>query len=169
MVLSAYISIMDRQPMETFFTIVAGVCVFVIGQVLVKLVIDPVQQLKAAISLTANTLLKHRAKISNATPNDDVSEAVKSHAADLISKAALVSFYPVTEWLFGLPSKAKIKEAAQQLNLIGYGLLGAAQQHENSADFNGKKTNWAIQNTIATDEVERLLGVETSFQGKRRK
>ncbi|WP_455917653.1 hypothetical protein [Pseudomonas cerasi] len=148
---------------STFSTIVAGVTVFVIGQVLVKLTIDPVQQLKAAISLTANTLLRHQAQITNATPNDEVSAAAKSHAADLVSKAAVVSFYPAVAFIFRLPSKANVRKAAQQLNLIGYGMLLAAQQFEDSPSHSAKKTNWASQNSLALKEISRLLKAETSY------
>jgi hypothetical protein len=80
-----------------------------------------------------------------------------------VSKAAVISFYPAVAFLFRLPSKANVRKAAQQLNLIGYGLMLAAQQFENSVDFNGKKTDWAAQNHKAVCDISVLLRVDTSY------
>lgn len=52
--------------MSIFATIVAGVTVFVLGQILLKLVIEPIQKLREAIAEVAFRLANDHAVIHNA-------------------------------------------------------------------------------------------------------
>ncbi|MFP3547945.1 hypothetical protein SB748_31690, partial [Rhizobium sp. SIMBA_035] len=57
----------DLQWFTPVFTIFGGILIFIVSQAVLKLVIEPVQQFKGAIGLTANTLLRHHDTISNGT------------------------------------------------------------------------------------------------------
>ncbi|WP_439858203.1 hypothetical protein [Pseudomonas syringae] len=138
-------------------TMTGGVVIFVISQVILKTVIEPAQQLRAAIGETSNTLLANRGKITNAVTDTELSAAVRKHAAELMSKSAVLSWYSMARFLFGLPTKANIKNAARELNLIGYGTLGVSE----SARF---KESSAMALSKSVGKIEILLGVPTSYE-----
>lgn len=102
------------------FTIFAGIAIFIISQTVLKLIIEPVQQLKAAIGLTAHTLLRHQAKILNGMEDAELSAKIYDHAAELVSKAEVIVCYQIAALLFRLPSRRNVVDAARELNGIGH-------------------------------------------------
>ncbi|MFJ3471019.1 hypothetical protein [Pseudomonas sp. NPDC090201] len=153
------------QVVTSLLTIIGAICVFIVSQVVLKLVIEPVQQLKAAIGLAANTLLRYQGKITNASTDEEVAQMVKSHAADLMSKAEVISGYCLARWVFGLPTRKDIRSAAQELNLIGYSLLSAFTQHQEPHERPTDIFKLAKSNSEALSKVAKLLKVSTSYPG----
>jgi len=50
--------------MTTFvLTVLGGVLIFILGQILLKMVIEPVQKLKKSLGTVSNTLLLHPSEI----------------------------------------------------------------------------------------------------------
>lgn len=116
-----------------FYIIIAGVIIYVAGEIIVKLVIDPVQELKRVIADIAFKLI-HYSHVYRIAPSGDVDasgeEAQKSvdpekleQAADEYRKLAsmlnagyrLVPFYAIAKLLFFLPREADIIEARNEL------------------------------------------------------
>lgn len=150
--------------METFvLTVIAGVLIFVLGQIVLKLIIEPAQELKRTLADTSHVLLLHQANLTNASFDKEVSAEVKLKSAEIVSKSHALLWYPVTRVLFGLPSKAHILSASRQLNLISYGMLVESKQFEDSPAYNAPKTDFARENALAIREVGRLLGVKTRY------
>lgn len=151
------------QVVTSAVTIVGAILVFIVSQIVLKLVIEPVQQLKGAIGQTANTLLRYQPKITNAASDEEVSAMVKGHAADLMSKVEIISGYRVARVVFGLPNKADIRSAALELNLIGYSLMSAytqlQQPHERPPDL----FKLASGNSMALTKIGKLLRVSTTY------
>lgn len=102
------------------FTIFAGIAIFIVSQTVLKLMIEPVQQLKAAIGFTAHTLLRHQAKITNGMEDAELSAKIYDHAAELVSKAEVIVCYRAAALLFRLPSRRNVVDAARELNGIGH-------------------------------------------------
>jgi hypothetical protein len=107
-----------------FETILSGVLVFVIGQLVLKLVIDPVHALKGVFAEISQGLLVNTPFIYNPTVlNDEQRGIVKDRmlalAAHLRAKLMLVPAYAFWGYVFRLPSKTRIHEAAQDLVAIG--------------------------------------------------
>ena len=70
--------------MNVFTTILAGVAVFVLGQILLKLVIEPVQKLREAIAEVAFYLANDHAVIHNAvTVEKELAQAAYSNLRQL--------------------------------------------------------------------------------------
>ena len=116
-----------------FYIIIAGVIIYVAGEIIVKIVIDPVQELKRVIADIALKLI-HYSHVYRIAPSGDVDasgeEVQKSvdpekleQAADEYRKLAsmlnagyrLVPFYAIAKLLFFLPREADIIEARNEL------------------------------------------------------
>lgn len=115
--------------MDIFATIVAGVTVFALGQILLKLVIEPIQKLREAIAEVAFYLANDHAVIHNAeTVEKEVAQAAYSNlrqlGARLVASKQLVPFYPRLRQLFSLPSSANIQQASQRLFQISNHMYG---------------------------------------------
>jgi hypothetical protein len=105
-----------------FLTIFSGVLTFVIGQVFVKLVIEPVHELKKTLGQISHALIEHANVIANpGVPSkeviDQASKQLRGLSSQLHAHLYLVPLYVVTARIFFLPSKQNVREAST--NLIG--------------------------------------------------
>ena len=103
-----------------FLTIVSGVLTFVIGQVFVKLVIEPVHELKKTLSQISHALIEHANVIANpGVPAkeiiDEASKQLRRLSSQLHAHLYLVPLYGVTARIFFLPSEQKVREASTEL------------------------------------------------------
>ena len=145
-----------------FSTVIAGVLVFLVGQLVLKCVIEPVQALKAAIARVSNLLLLYQAKLTNASCEDAIAEDMKRLSADVISSSYHILWFPVSRLAFGLPSRMALLNAAKELNLLHYGMLQAARKAD-VGDGYGSTSDRAMQNIYAMQRIGRLLGVMTDY------
>lgn len=151
------------QLITFVFTVIGGVLIFTFSQALLKLVIEPVQHLKVAIGQTSNTLLFHQAKIGNAVVDDEVSASLKAHAAELLSKAAIVSGYTRAQRVFRLPTLQDIQEASQHLNLMAHGMMSVARQAETGYESPTCQQRALADNAASLFKVGKLLKVKTTY------
>jgi hypothetical protein len=114
-----------------FYIILAGVIIYVLGEIIVKIVIDPVQELKRVIADIAFKLIHYSHVFKLSTAADTSEEASEKtidrekleQAADEYRKLAsmlnagfrLVPFYPLIRVLFFLPREADIIDARNEL------------------------------------------------------
>jgi hypothetical protein len=115
--------------MNIFATIVAGVTVFVLGQILLKLVIEPIQKLREAIAEVAFRIANDHTVIHNAETVDKAqAEAVSANfrqlGARLVSAQQLIPFYSRLHKFFSLPDQDRIGKAAQRLSQIPNHMYG---------------------------------------------
>jgi hypothetical protein len=116
-----------------FYIIIAGVIIYVAGEIIVKIVIDPVQELKRVIADIALKLI-HYSYVYRIAPSGDVDasgeEVQKSIDSEKLEQAAdeyrklasmlnagyrLVPFYAIAKLLFFLPKEADIIDARNEL------------------------------------------------------
>ncbi len=116
-----------------FYIIIAGVIIYVAGEIIVKIVIDPVQELKRVIADIALKLI-HYSHVYRIAPSGDVDasgeEVQKSVDSEKLEQAAdeyrklasmlnagyrLVPFYAIAKLLFFLPKEADIIDARNEL------------------------------------------------------
>ena len=114
-----------------FYIILAGVIIYVLGEIIVKIVIDPVQELKRVIADIAFKLIhySHVFKLSSSGDLDaaaggkEIAPEKLEQAADEYRKLAsmlnagfrLVPFYPFARVVFFLPKEADIIDARNEL------------------------------------------------------
>ena len=103
-------------------TIFGGVILFVIGQLLSKFLIEPIQELKKAIGEVRFNLAYHRTIIH--TPisrdkegSDKAYDAIMRNSCDLLTKADAIPFYRFLPCQFVLPIK-NIDRAAIDLRAL---------------------------------------------------
>lgn len=110
------------DPLAIFGTVLAGVTVFVFGQIILKLFIDPVQQFKRTLGEITHALEYYADVFSNpgvGTPErqHEANRKLRSLSAQLSADLRVIPFYSVAWRLFFLPSPAATIRARQ--NLIG--------------------------------------------------
>lgn len=129
------------MDMTIFLTILSGVLTFVIGQVIVKLVIDPVQDLKKTIGMVSHAMVERANVISNPgvlekEVMDATSTELRKLSSQLHAHLRLVPFYSRTSRIFGLPSDAQVRKAAEALIGLSNGLYRTS---DNIYEVNAKR------------------------------
>lgn len=103
-----------------FITILTGVLTYVAGQIVVKLVIEPVQELRKTIGQISHALIERANVISNpGVPSDEVITETSKHlrllSSQLQSHLYLVPWYSATAKVFSLPTKDDLLAASKSL------------------------------------------------------
>ena len=113
---------LEKTICTAAFTILGGVLVYVIGQLLSKFLIDPSHELKKAIGEVRFNLAFHASIIHSPiarTPerSDKAYEALLKSSCDLLAKVDAIPFYRLLSRIsFGfLPSEKSIQTAAMHL------------------------------------------------------
>ncbi|SPJ33434.1 hypothetical protein [Kushneria phyllosphaerae] len=105
--------------METFATILSGVIVFVLGQLMMRFVIEPAADLKRELGSITNTFLERaNGEHSVGLRSDDSSILLRQHAAKLMQGLWSIPMYHRVRIFFGLPPAEHIVQAARDLNVI---------------------------------------------------
>ena len=103
-----------------FETILSGVFVFIVGQLALKLLIDPVHSMKKIIGEISHCLCKY-AHITHNPAQFDENEILKIYmevrglAASLSSSMALIPAYRITRHFFSLPSREDLFQARKDM------------------------------------------------------
>lgn len=113
------------------YLIMSGIIIYVVGEIIVKIVIDPVQELKRVIADIAFKLIHYSHVFKLSTSDESAAGTVEKKtdleklelAADEYRKLAsmlnagyrLVPFYPLTRIIFFLPKEVEILDARNAL------------------------------------------------------
>ena len=106
-----------------FLTVLSGVITFVIGQLIVKLVIDPVQEMKKTIGQISHSMIEDANVIANpGVPSEEVmketSKRLRQLSSQLQAHLYLVPQYQKAAKIFGLPSIKKVLAASNSLLML---------------------------------------------------
>lgn len=132
---------------SVFRTILAGVSVFIIGQFIVKLVLEPLVRFKEAQGEVSAVFLRSQASITNATGGSEVAEQIKRAASQLLVQRQAVPFYSALSAVSRLPNENDLIEGCKSLNFIA------------SCQLKVDTSNLEEQ----MSEVERTLGVVVRY------
>lgn len=138
-------------------TLMIGVSIFVCGQILLKLFIEPAIALRGVIGEVCGFTLQNQARISNLSESDEVSDRAKELASKLIASAHSILLYSFVRIVFCLPKKENILDASHSLNAIANTLQPGAREGIDSI-------NWIQQIHEEKDNIARRLSVPTSYQ-----
>lgn len=103
-----------------FFTVLSGALTYVLGQLALKLIIEPVQELRKTVGRIAHALI-HRANVIHnpgiPSPEimDETMTQLRTLSSELQSHLYLIPRYSVTARLFRLPTLKQITEASTAL------------------------------------------------------
>jgi hypothetical protein len=136
--------------MTVFLTVFSGVITFVLGQLAIKLLVDPVHDFRKTVADIALALIEYANVYAN--PGVDgseiekkVSEELRRLSSRLNAQMYLILCYPITAKILGLPSRKKVVDSA--INLIGLS-NGVFQS----------TSNLALVNVERADKIRRRLG-----------
>lgn len=124
-----------------FLTVFSGVITYVLGQLIVKLVIDPVQEMKKTIGQISHSLIEHANVISNpGVPSQEVmhetSKQLRQLSSQLQAHLYLIPTYNLSAKIFSLPAKVNILAASSSL----IGLSNSVyRQSEHIYEHNSKR------------------------------
>ncbi|MGH8446271.1 MAG: hypothetical protein ACREVL_13445 [Solimonas sp.] len=110
--------------MQVFQTVVSGVLVFVLGQILLKMVIEPINKLKQTFATISHAYLIHIKAVYNPVEaTDDEKKKAQDDfrllSGQLCADIRLIPCYGLWRRIFFLPSDAKVYEAARSLIAVG--------------------------------------------------
>lgn len=136
---------------SAFVTVVTGVSVYVLGQIILKGGIEPYNSFREELGKISNVLLINQAKIIN--PNSEIKPDLildlKAASANLMAKYSALPFY-IKKNYFGLhlvPSRSEILRSSQNLNFL-------ASIHEGRS----KESTW--EHIV---EIGHMLKIPTTY------
>lgn len=143
--------------MSIFLTILAGVVTFVIGQVILRIYIEPVQGLRALIGETSAALINYgvlgkKDKEQSIALIQGASEEFRLIASKLESGTYLIPYYRRVSKIFGLPSEADIYTAVSYIIDISNNLGNLKEP---------RGTNIIVEhyNSTKAEKVRKLLKI----------
>jgi hypothetical protein len=141
----------DFMSATVFLTVLSGVLTYVLGQLIVKLVIDPVQEAKRTIAQIAHVLIERANVIANpgVLPDDVMAETAKQLrqlSSQLNTHLYLVPRYKVTSKLFALPPVQNVLKCSSFLIGLSNSL---ARSDEKYIEWNAKRV----------EAIHDLLGI----------
>ncbi|HIF9333770.1 TPA: hypothetical protein ACX6R1_000801 [Photobacterium damselae] len=143
---------MDNQ---VFITVMSGVSVFVIGQMVLKLVLEPIINLKSTFGEISGLFLREQPEIIGAKASDVTREEIFRFSALLLAQKSTIPFYGVTRMFFGLPSTKSLISAARSLNRVG------ALVVEVAPDIGGKSKHKLILESM--ENISKKLKIITDY------
>lgn len=127
-------------------TILTGVSVFVIGQFVLKLVLDPIVSLKKIFGEISAFFLKEQAKITNAHGNDELCNEISRLSSSILANSTAIPFYGFFSFILRMPSNGCIIKSCHSMNLISHNLNPKAQE---KVSVNGSLTILENMKTIS--------------------
>jgi len=108
------------MELTVFFTVLSGVFTFVTGQIIVKLIVDPVNDMKKTIGQISHTLIERAAIIGNPGLSEmevmlGTSEELRALSSKLQAHLYLVPKYSITARIFRLPTFKQVSDASTEL------------------------------------------------------
>lgn len=137
--------------LSVFLTIFSGVAVFVIGQIALKLFIDPIHDFKKVISEISNCLINNAGnyfepeKLS-VEKQGEVAKALLGLSAKLNAQVSIIPLYSKLSRIYSCPSIDKVVVASK--NLIGI-----------SNAMRSNRPNNGILNVYCAQRVQDALGI----------
>lgn len=158
--------------MNIFYTILASVFVFVLGQIVLRFLIEPVQAFKVTIGEVAHKLILHTNLYANPKPRgdnkqqDEAFREFRELASKLQSSIYLIPYYNISSKIFALPTQQKVIEACGNLIAI-YNGVDNKHPHQGVQNFcnaNDVRSNLGI--FIPEDERLNTEDMRESIKGK---
>ncbi|ARM32798.1 hypothetical protein [Legionella longbeachae] len=147
--------------MEVFITILTGVAVFALSQFILKLLIEPIVELKQIIGRISYILLLNQSKLINAVSDEKISNDIKRCSSELLSTYTSIPFNLHIHKIFWLPSYENAFAATKELNMIHYFMCKDAQEYEKQS----RGTHVPFEISRSMSEIGKLLKIKISYEG----
>lgn len=127
--------------MEIFWTVVAGVAVFVGGQLVVKFFIEPWHEYRMLVGRIAHALILYRTAndvpgLVSPAPIDEARRELRSLAGELWQRTHAIPFYgPLSRVCWWIPTHAEIRAASAGLIGMSNSLGGSLERAFSSSGY----------------------------------
>jgi hypothetical protein len=137
--------------MTVFLTVLSGVITFVLGQLIIKLLVDPVHDFRRTVADIALALIEYANVYANpgvagSEVEKKVSEELRRLSSRLNAQMYLIPCYRLTAKIFGLPSREKVVDAASNLIGLSNGVFRSA-------------SDLVLVNVERSDKIRNVLGI----------
>ncbi|OLP18218.1 hypothetical protein BST81_11875 [Leptolyngbya sp. 'hensonii'] len=137
--------------MTVFLTVFSGVMTFVLGQLVIKLLVDPVHDFRKTVADIALALIEYANVYANpgvagSEIEKKVSEELRRLSSRLNAQMYLIPYYRITAKIFGLPSRERVVDAASNLIGLSNGVFRSA-------------SDLALVNVERADKIRDILGI----------
>ena len=127
----------------------SGVLIFVLGQFILKILIEPIQELKKEIAAVLSSLVYYADIYSNPGTGTEeklheASYALRKHACELASKTAIIPFYDLLYSLRILPDKKQVFDAKSRL----IGLSNSVYKSAEEFGYSNSKRAYEIKDAL---------------------
>ncbi|RGP55033.1 hypothetical protein [Pseudomonas abyssi] len=139
-----------------FLTILAGVSVFVIGQFVLKLILEPIVSFKESLGALSASVLGIQRKITNCAATPDDRKEMHLVISMILVKKQGIPFYPTVARLLRLPSEQDLIESCRTLNFISTEMVKEMSMHKGGMAG-------TIEISEGLKEVSDKLGVRVDF------
>lgn len=141
--------------MNTVFeTVIAGVSVYVVGQILIKFVIEPILEFRSFLGRVTQFFLRNQGELISAEGSESTRNELFVLASELLQKRQSIICYSHLSFIYGLPSSKKVLNAARSLNQIGNRVRTGKDER-------------ADEQVIIYDEMQKIenyLGINVSYK-----
>jgi hypothetical protein len=155
----------ERITLTSVFTVLVGIFVYVVGQLLSKFFIDPIQELKKVIGEVQFNLALYAPVISTSLArsqerSDKASEAFMKSSCDLLARVNAIPLYRALSARFPcfLPSREAVTAAAKALRGLSHSVY---EKNEKSSSNNQiEETRRLEENKKYVASIEKCLQLE---------
>ncbi len=142
--------------MSIFSTVISGVLVFVVGQFILKLTLEPIVDLKKVFGEISALFLSRQAKIRNANADQQTANEIKRLSASLLSQKQAIWGYNLFIHLLQLPKNDSIIDACGALNMLSYLVFRTDKRNQDE--------NVYARITEQMETVDRCLKIKTKYR-----
>jgi hypothetical protein len=139
-------------------TILAGVSVFVVGQFILKLVLEPIVEFKKILGEISSLFLRKQASITNANASKETQAELKKLSSMILAIKQTIPFYRIISKLLGLPKDSKLILGCQSLNLISYYVI------HDDPKMTPRYNNHSIEINKEMRSLEETLNIRVTYK-----
>lgn len=141
--------------MSIFSTVLSGVLVFVVGQFILKLTLEPIVDLKKVFGEISALFLRKQGPIRNAIADKQTARKIRRLSASLLAHKQSIWGYHIWIRLLKLPTDESIITACGALNLLAFLVVGIKGD---------SMKNIYANITEQMETVDRCLNIKTQYK-----
>lgn len=142
--------------MSVVLAVLTGVLIFLIGQFVVKLIIDPVVNFKKSLGSLSSIILRSQVEIVHAEADKELVADMKKSISEVLANMNAIPFYDVCEKVFSLPRYADILPALKTLNVC---VARASQCGYEKSEILGSKSDTLTE----LNDAGKLLKIALTY------
>jgi hypothetical protein len=152
------ITFKGKMENSIFLTILSGVSVFVLGQFVLKLVLELIVSLKNVFGELSALFLREQASITNANADEKIQNEMRRLSSSILAHRQAIPFYKYVSFILRLPNDKSLYNACGALNIISYKVTGkgSAATNKDVYDRIQKEMKKISENLKITTEYGRL-------------